>query len=263
LAERYGGWAIVTGASAGIGAEFARALARDGMPCVLVARREDRLRELAEELAQSWKVETRVVAADLAEPEGVDAVCKAVSDLDVGVLVNNAGFGYAGALHKQDPARLEQMIRLNCVAPVVLTQRLLAGLITRGRGAVIVVGSGAGRQPVPFMSVYAATKGFDLLFGEALWAEVRERGIDVQVLQPGPVATEFEDVAGEKRTDPGLDQSAFDVVRVSLETLGYAPSATTSWRVFALATLGRFAPRSLLTFAAAAMMERQTPPEMR
>jgi short-subunit dehydrogenase len=263
MSERYGGWAVITGASAGIGAEYARALARDGMPCVLVARREERLRELAEELTQAWGVDTRIVVADLATDAGVKALVAAVADLDAGVLVNNAGSGYAGALEKQDAARLDAMIHLNCTAPVVITRALLPRMLTRGRGAIIVVGSGAGRQPVPFMSVYAATKAFDLYFGEALWVELHGRGIDVQVVQPGPVATEFEEVAGEKRADPELDQSPYDVVRVSFETLGLSPSVATSWRVFALGALGRFLPRTLVAFAAASMMERQTPPEMR
>jgi short-subunit dehydrogenase len=263
LIERYPGWAVITGASAGIGAEYARALAREGYSCVLVARREQRLRELAEELEQSWKVETRIIAADLAEA-GADAVVAAqLEDLEIGLLVNNAGVGYAGAFLKQESERLTRMIQLNCVAPVALTHRLLPKLVDRDRSAVIIVGSLAGRQPVPFMSVYSATKGFDLLVGEGLWLELREHGIDVQVVQPGPVATEFEEVAGEKRSDPELDQSPYDVVKASLETLGLAPSIATSWRVLAVAALSRIAPRTLAIFASGALMERQTPPEQR
>jgi len=263
LIERYPGWAVITGASAGIGAEYARALAREGFDCALVARREDRLRELAEELENGWKVSTRVVVADLAAEGADEEVARQVSDLDIGLLINNAGVGYAGAFEKQDTRRITDMIKLNCVAPVTLTHRLLPQLLDRDRAAVIIVGSVAGRQPVPFMSVYSATKGFDLLVGEGLWVELYGRGIDVQVVQPGPVATEFEAVAGERRTDPELDQSPYDVVKTSLETLGLAPSIVTSWRVHALATASRFVPRTLVAFVSGAMMERQTPPDMR
>ncbi len=263
LAERYPGWAIITGASAGIGAEYARALAREGLNCVLIARRRERLAALAEELEQSWKVETRIVVADLASPSAAQEVAAAVSDLDIGMLINNAGVGYAGAFEKQDCDRLEQMVRLNCVAPVALTHRLLPKLVDRNRTAVIIVASLAGRQPLPFMAVYSATKSFDLLFGEGLWVELYSRGVDVQVVQPGPVATEFEEASGESRSDPELDQSAYDVVKVSLETLGLAPSITTSWRVHAVATISRFVPRTLMAFISGSMMERQTPPDMR
>jgi hypothetical protein len=263
LIARYPGWAVITGASAGIGAEYARTLAREGFNCVLIARREDRLRELAEELNKSWKIDTRIVVADLGRAGSEEDIARALEGLEIGILVNNAGVGYSGVFEKQDSKRLEDMIRLNCVAPVTLTHRLLPQLLDRDRSAVIILGSLAGRQPVPFMAVYSATKSFDLLFGEALWVELRDRGVDVQVVQPGPVATEFEAMSGETRVDPELDQSAYDVVKASLETLGVAPSISTSWRVHAMSMVSRFAPRTLLAFGSASAMENQTPPDMR
>ena len=117
----------MTGASAGIGAEFARALARDGLSVVLTARREERLRELASELEKTYHVATRVVAADLADPAGPARVADAVADLEIAVLVNNAGFGASGRFEKLDPERLREMVQLNCLAPVLLTHRLLPG----------------------------------------------------------------------------------------------------------------------------------------
>ena len=145
LRARYGDWALITGASAGIGAEFARALARDGLSCALVARREDRLRALAAELERDHGVATRIFAIDLALPSACDQLAAGVADLPIGVLVNNAGAGYAGRFDRQDPARLESIIRLNCIAPVTLTSRLLVAMRERGRGAVVIVGSVAGR----------------------------------------------------------------------------------------------------------------------
>ena len=197
LRERYGEWALVTGASSGIGADFARALAREGLSCVVSARREGRLRELADELEKSHSVSTRVVPADLADPDAADQLADAVKDLEIAVLVNNAGVGYSGRFDKQDVDRLRGMVQLNCVAPVVLTGRLLAGMRARGRGAVIFTGSVAGNQPLPLHGVYSATKAFDQILGESLWGELRGSGIDVLVLQPGPTATEFQEVAGE------------------------------------------------------------------
>ena len=143
--ERYGSWAVVTGASAGIGVEFARALARRGVSVVLAARRRERLDALAKELEEEHGVEARVVAVDLGEPGGADQLADAIADLDVGVLVNNAGSGHAGRFDRQETERLRAMVTLNCVTPVVLTSRLIGGMRMRGRGAVIVVGSVAGR----------------------------------------------------------------------------------------------------------------------
>ena len=166
--QKYGEWALVTGASAGIGLEFARALAREGMSIVLTARREDRLNALAAEIKEKYRVDTRVVAVDLAANDGVDRLADAVADLEIAMLVNNAGFGYAGRFDKLATDRLRSMVVVNCVVPVVLTSRIIPGMVKRGRGAVIVVGSVAGRQPLPLHAVYSATKGFDLLFGEGL-----------------------------------------------------------------------------------------------
>jgi short-subunit dehydrogenase len=260
LTERYGKWALVTGASAGIGAEFARALAREGLSCVLTARREDRLSGLAMELEQKFHVHTRVVPVDLALADGPDRLIAAVDDLEIAFLVNNAGYGHAGRFAKQDGERLRNMVQLNCVTPVVLTSRLLAGMQARGRGAVVITGSIAGAQPVPFNGVYAATKVFDRYFGEALWAEQFGTGIDVLVLEPGPTETEFQSVAGET-AHPGEHPAA--VVATALEALGRQPSVISGWLNWLRANTTRLAPRSLLTLGAGQVMARWTPPEMR
>jgi short-subunit dehydrogenase len=261
LRERYGDWALVTGASAGIGAEFARALARDGVSCVLTARREDRLETLADELEKTWSVQTRVVACDLATQKGLDALCSAVGDLEIGVLVNNAGFGYAGRFDKLDEKRLRQMVQLNCTAPVLLTRRLVPGMLERSRGAVIITGSVAGRQALPLHGVYSATKAFDLLLGESLFVELRSQGIDVVVLEPGATATEFQEVAGELAHDGEPPQ---DVVRVALDALGRQPSVVSGWWNWLRANAAtRLAPRGLVAHLARDVVEKQTPVEMR
>lgn len=257
LAERYPGWAVVTGASAGIGAELARQLAASGFSCVLVARREERLRSLAEELEKRHGVATRVVAVDLAAEDGPRRVADAVADLDVSLLVNNAGFGLAGRFEGQDPARLREMVLLNCVAPTLLARLLLPQLRRRARAAMIFTGSAAGRQPLPLHAVYAATKAFDQLLGEALWAELREHGVDVLVLEPASTESEFHDVAGEL-PHPGVP--AAEVAATALDTLGFAPSVIVGWYPWLRANAGtRLLPRSILALAGRGYTEKQTP----
>jgi short-subunit dehydrogenase len=261
LRDRYGSWALVTGASSGIGAAFARALARAGVSVVLSARREDRLRALAEELGGGAGVATRVVAVDLAAPDGADRLLAAVADLEIGILVNNAGFGFSGRFDRQDPARLRAMVQVNCTAPLVLTAGLLPGMRTRRRGAVLFTGSQAARQPLPLHAVYAATKVFDGFLGEALWGELAGSGVDVLVVEPGSTETEFQAVAGEV---PHEGQSPDEVVAIALEHLGQQPSVATRWMHWLRGNAGmRLAPRSLLVLAARDVMAKQTPPELR
>jgi short-subunit dehydrogenase len=258
--EKYGDWAVVTGASAGIGHAFARALAAEGMNIVLTARREPALRELADELEKQHGVATRVLAADLSTPQGVSIVEEAVADLDVAMLVNNAGFGYAGRFDKLNEERLQQMVMLNCMAPVLLTRRLLPGMQARGRGAVIIVGSVSGRQPLPLHSVYSATKVFDLHLGEALFAELRGQGVDVLVLEPGTTATEFQQAAGEI-AHGGDDPDK--VVAVALDALGRQPSVIVGWFNWLRASAAsRLAPRPLVVRVASHIMRVKTPSDM-
>jgi short-subunit dehydrogenase len=260
MRERYGEWALVTGASSGIGREFARALARDGMSCVLTARREDRLRALAAELERTHGIATRVVTADLADPRGADGLADAVADLEIGVLVNNAGFGYAGRFDKQDVERLRALVHVNCVAPVVLTSRLLPAMRARGRGAVIISGSIAGHQPLPRLAAYSASKAFDRLLGEALWGELRGTGVDALVLEPGPTDTEFQATAGEI---PHPGEPAGAVVRVALDALGRQPSVVSGWLNWLRGQASRLVPRSVLVLVADGVTVRLTPAEMR
>jgi uncharacterized protein len=259
LKARYGEWAVVTGASAGLGAEFARALAHEGLSCVLTARREDRLRDLASELEKTEHVATRVVAVDLGSADGADRLAEAVKDLPIAVLVNNAGFGYAGRFDKLDTERLRAMVQVNCMAPVVLTSRLLPAMRERGRGAVIITGSVAGRQPLPFHGVYAATKAFDQFLGESLWAELRGSGIDVLVLEPGPTATEFFQAAGETRV---AGEPPRGVVELALDSIGQQPSVVSGWVNYLLANLARIFPRSITALVAERVVRQNTPAAM-
>ncbi|HUO06242.1 MAG TPA: SDR family oxidoreductase [Candidatus Binataceae bacterium] len=260
---KYGEWALVTGASAGIGLAFAKALAHDEkMSIVLTARREDRLLKLADEFKREHGVETRVVAADLADPGGAIRLADAVADLPIAMLVNNAGFGYAGRFDKLETERLAKMVIVNCLAPVVLTSKILPGMVKRGRGAVIVVGSVAGRQPLPLHAVYSATKGFDLLFGEGLWGELRGTGVDAIVLEPGATKTEFQEVAGEVVGD-NHGEPPENVVRVTFDALGKRPSVVSGWGNYILANATRLVPRSTAARIAKRVVQGNTRPELR
>lgn len=260
LRERYGEWALVTGASAGIGSEFARALARERISCVLTARREDRLHALARDLEKTFGVATRVIAADLSDAGGADELIAAVAELEISVLVANAGYGAAGRFDKLDTERLRRMVQLNCVAPVVLASHFVPGMRRRGRGAVVITGSIAGVQPLPFNAVYGATKAFDRSLGEAMWGELQGSGVDVLVLEPGATETEFQEVAGET-AHPG--ESPARVVAVALDALGRQPSVISGWGNWLQANAIRVAPRSIVALAAGHVMRQWTPKEMR
>ena len=255
LRERYPGWAVVTGASAGIGEHFARALAAEGISCVLCARRQERLEVLADEIQRAEGVEVRVVAADLSRSEGVEALVAAVEQLPVSILVNNAGFGAAGEFADCESERLDQMVALHCGAPVTLTRRLLPAMRERGNGALLFTGSIAGRQAIPLHGVYAASKAFQLLFGEALHVEVRGSGVDVLVVEPGVTDTEFQRLAGER---PLRGEPPARVVTAALDGLGRQSSLIPGWWDWLRANAAaRLVPRRFAAFAARNVFRRR------
>lgn len=198
-APNYAGtWALVTGASSGLGAEFARNLAHRGANVVLTARSSERLLDFAADLSRVNGVEARVIAADLATPEGVRAVLDGVDALGVSVehVVNNAGFGAVGSLIKTDEETHRRMVRLNVEALTAISRHLLPHLVALGRGGLIHVASTAAYQPTPFMATYGATKAFVLSFSLALSEELRGSGVRALAVCPGPVPTNFQRTAG-------------------------------------------------------------------
>ena len=233
LPERYGGAALITGASSGIGEAYARRLAAEGMELVLVARRADRLEKLARELRAASGVTVHVVPQDLGKRDGARLVFDAVDSLgiEVGMLVSNAGFGTYGPFVEQDPELQLRIVEVNNRAAVGLTTILAPRLVERGRGAVILLSSTAAYQPVAFEAVYGASKAFNLMFGEALWAELSEHGIDVIVLSPGFTPTEYQQKAGMGEPKPITGwTSPEQVVSASLRRLGRASSVVPGWR---------------------------------
>ena len=188
--------ALVTGASSGIGEEFARQLAKKGYDLVLVARRGDRLEKLAAEFSQAQGTISEVVEADLGTTEGVISVEKRLAAGDVDLLVNNAGFATRGDFATMSIWRELEEIDVNVKALVVLTHAVLQPMLEKKQGIIINVGSTGSFQPVPYMSLYAATKAFVLHFSEGVHEEVKKQGVTVTCLCPGYVLTEFQQVAG-------------------------------------------------------------------
>jgi len=212
---------VVTGASSGIGSEFARQLAARGHGVFLVARREDRLRELASEIERAHGVRAEFAAVDLGDAADRANLQGLVArrELDVAVLVNNAGFTTVGDVHL-NPDRQLGMIHVNVEALVDLTTWWLPGMVDRGAGAVINVASVASFMPIPVQATYAATKAFVRSFSEAVSAEVRGKGVSVTALCPGPVETEFVEAGGFKTESPGPSfvwSTAEEVARAGIE----------------------------------------------
>ncbi len=248
--------ALITGASSGIGATFAHHLARRGYGLILVARSQDKLDQLADSLRQAHGVMVDVLPADLSQPSPGEALLARVDALgrQVDLLINNAGFGAAGPFHTLPAARQQDMIALNVAAVVDLAQHFLPGMVARGRGDLINVASLAGFQPMPFMSVYGATKAFVLSFSEALWAEYRGHGIRVVAVCPGPVDTPFFEATGadglRDAVPKPLVMSAEAVVTRSLRALEAGEMTVVPGFTNSLVTaLPRLLPRRLLAWS--------------
>src|SRR6266404_4031571 len=203
-----GKWALVTGASAGIGAALAEELAGGGTHLVLTARRKERLDELARALTAKHKVKTEVVAADLTEPSAPEKIFAFTKEkgIEIDLLVNNAGFGRLGEFPSVEKQRLLDMVQVNCSAVVHLTRMYLPEMLARRRGDVLILASTASFQAVPYISTYAATKAFDLLLAEGLAEEMKPHGVRVCALCPGTTTSEFHQLAGHpKRTARGRE----------------------------------------------------------
>lgn len=242
LATRYGPWALVTGASSGIGREFAARLAAEGLDLLLVARSREKLEALARELAATHGVEAVAVPADLARPDFMAALEPALAGRPVGLLVNNAGAAVAGELRTNDLARELAILDLNCRAPLILTRSLAPAMAERGRGGIVFVSSVLGLMPMPYLANYSATKAYDLFLGEALWYELGAQGIDVTTLCPGATRTGFGDAAG---FGPSEGMAVGPVVAEALAALGRRPAVVAGLRNRLMAGLARLLPLPL------------------
>lgn len=261
FAQRYGPWAIVTGASAGIGAEFALRIAERGVNVVLVARRRDRLEELASTIQDMYRVEARVAPADLTSRDIMEVLRPVIADIEIGLLVNCAGFGSSGPFLDMDLSVQESMISLNCRAPLLLTHEITQGMRERGKGGVILVSSINGFCASRGMANYNATKAYDLIFAEGLAGELRPHGIDVQALCPGGTLTEFQRVAGLDVRNLGplarvIFASPSSVVAKSLRALGRRVTVIPGVLNTLLVLTMRFLPRRFAIWLYGVTMDR-------
>jgi uncharacterized protein len=249
--------ALVTGASSGIGAEIAAQLAARGADLVLVARREDKLRALADRLSAEHSIRAEVLALDLAVP-GVAKRVRDRVDGSIDLLVNNAGFATYGPFDRIDGLRQSEEVVLNVLAPVELSYAFIDDLIA-ARGAIINVASTAAFQPVPYMAVYGATKAFVLSFSEALWAELGPRGVRVLALCPGATETPFFEVAGDEAS-VGKRASPEEVVVAALDALDAGRSyVVPGARNYVTSLLARLLPRATAARVTARVMRPRVP----
>ncbi len=224
---RYGPWALVAGASHGMGAEYSRQIARKGLNVVLVAEAADPLEALARSLATEHRIETRAVVLDLALPDLLARLDEATRDLEVGLLVYNAAYSVVGAFRDVSLADKLKMLEVNCRGPLVLAHHFGLRMAERGRGGIIVMSSLAGFQGQAMVGTYAATKAFDLVLGETLWEELRDRGVDALAFCPGATRTPTF-LASKPRPSGVLSAPLMDpaaTVAEALAALGGGPSA--------------------------------------
>jgi uncharacterized protein len=233
---RYGPWALIAGASEGIGAAFARELSARGLKTVLVARRPEPLADLAASLPG----ESRPVTADLATD--LTKVYAETADLEVGLVVANAALSPIGAFTESPEEELNRALDLNCRAPMLLARHYLPAMVARGRGGFIVMSSLAGAQGSPGLAAYAGTKAFDAVFAESLWGELRPKGVDVLTCVAGAVSTPNLASASRKAA-PGTVTPEF-VAATALKALGKGPRVVPgSMMRFSSALMSRVLPR--------------------
>ncbi len=252
--------ALITGASGGIGKAFAEKLAASHTNLVLVARSEDKLTQLATQLQKQHKIQVQIIVQDLTEPDAATTVFNhtQAKDLTIDVLINNAGFGDYGEFTERDGEKQTQMLQLNVIALVDLTHKYLPLMRERRSGNIINISSIAGFQPMPYFSVYAASKAFVLNFSEALWAENKPYGVGVLAVCPGPTETNFFVAAdfpetlsnkGNKMTTPE------EVVNDALNALDKGKSTVVSGGIVnqAIVNVSRFLPRETIV----SLLEKQ------
>jgi uncharacterized protein len=249
--DRYGPWALVTGASSGIGAEFARQLSDMGLNLVLVARRRQRLEDLAHELPSRNKIQTRIVTADLSRPDFLPLILSATESIDVGLLINNAGFGIAGSFLQHDLEKELALLDVNCRAPLILSHTFGRQMAQRKRGGIVFVSSVSAYIATPFETSYAASKVYELFLAESLGYEFGNDGVHVLALCPGSTKTEFHEVAGSR---PVAAMAVQPVVASALKQLGKKPVAITGWHNRLLVYVLKLTPRRIQTLVAGRVM---------
>jgi short-subunit dehydrogenase len=222
FAEQYGPWAVVAGASSGLGAEFARQLAGRGLNVLLLARRRDLTEALARQIATEFKVEARAAEVDLASPDLLEQLRQACAGLTVGLVVYNAAQSLIGPFMEQSLADKLRIVDVNCRGPLIFADELGRPMVARGRGGIVIMASLAAAQGSPLVATYAASKAFDLVLAEGLWDELGRHGVDVIACRAGATRTPNYEAARPVGKVPIMESAP--VVKAALDQLGRAPS---------------------------------------
>ena len=238
---KYGDYALITGASAGIGRAFAQQLAAKGLNLILIARRYSKLQTLANDLSSQYPIDVLPVELDLTRHNFMDLLLQKTNHLDIGLLVNNAGRGSIAPLAQSDPAVLEQLVILNCLAPTLLANHFGRLMAERGHGGIIFLGSVVGYHASPYIAAYSASKVFNIYMAEALWYELGKQGVDVLSLSPGGTETEFQRVSNMSAGP--LVATPEKVAALGLKSLGKKASVIHGWHNKIWAFFNRLLPR--------------------
>ena len=250
LSTQYGPWALVTGASSGIGKAFCQHLAAAGFNLVLVARRQPLLAQLADSLKANHGIEIRILAVDLSADDAPAHILQDIEPLDIGLVILNAGFGYKGYLEEQPLDAMDAMLMVNLIAPTRLAHQLLPKLKQRGRGGLIFTGSIEGETPFPHSAAYAASKAYIHNLGLSLYGECQATGVDVLVLSPGSTDTDAPIMQGFQREQLVGLMPPETVAAQALSQLGKRPLWITGWHNRLFIGFLRLLPRKLATLLA-------------
>lgn len=241
--EKFGPWALITGASSGLGAEFARQLAPSGMNLALTARRKGRLDSLAEELSDKYDIKVETIKADLSTDNFIHDIREVTDPLGIGLLINNAGFALTGAFLSNSLESELDLFHVNSRAPLILAHKFGRHMALKKKGGIIFVSSLVASTAAPFWLGYSSSKVHNLYTGLSLWGELRKQGVAVQVLCPGPTSTEFGKVAGI--SSGGRSMPVEKVVAASLKNLGRKPIVIPGVRNKTIYFLSRLLPKKI------------------
>lgn len=246
LKKKYGPWALVTGATSGIGRAFTELLAKEGFNVVVVARDKKRLDRIAHHITAHYGIEARAIVCDFSDPDAADALYRATEDLDVGLVIPNAGQQVTGAFTEVGIDDHENLIRLNVLAPMAIARRYGHRMARSGRGGILLISSLFAYQGIPYVANYAATKAYVLTLGEALNVELKRKGVDVTVLSPGLTKTRMTDTMPVNfRKLPMVAMSPERAAKIGLNALGRKATVVAGFINKLYAWQDRLVPRSV------------------
>lgn len=259
---KYGSWALVTGATSGIGEELARQVAARGLNVILVARKEKELTEKAALLRTQYNIQTRTLSADISSVAGITAVTEGVRGLEVGLLILAAGLEVNGAFEKNELEREQQVIGLNVVATAMLTHHFSAAMVQRGRGGVLMIASLSGHMPNPYFANYAGSKAYILNFGASLYGEMKPKGVDITVLSPGLTKTPMATSTGvDWSKTPMVPMAPEAVAATALKALGKKFLAIPGRKNRMMAAMAKHSPFEMQARMNEKMMRKAISPE--